>query len=325
MIVDLHLDLLLDLAVRRGLGERDVFRRRYREVLEAGGVRVQVLPTFVDDPLVPEAALRTVLRQIDAAWREQEESEGALRIVTTGAELAEALEAGAVAGILALEGVEALGREPALIATLHRLGVRMAGLTWNRSNDFADGLAEDRGVGVTPLGIELLGEMQRLGIALDLSHLTPHGCEVALGAFGGSVCASHANARAVARNPRNLADDVLAEVGRRGGVVGVNCIPAFLGPGDPIDRAVAHHDHIASVAGDGAPAFGADFCDWLGGGDDDVPLLPEDPTEEELAHARTPEPPRETFYADVLGRLGDAVRTPLAEGNALRFLRGVLR
>ena len=83
MIVDLHLDLLLDLAVRRGLGERDVFRRRYREVLEAGGVRVQVLPTFVDDPLVPEAALRTVLRQIDAAWREQEESEGALRIVTT--------------------------------------------------------------------------------------------------------------------------------------------------------------------------------------------------------------------------------------------------
>ena len=118
---------------------------------------MQVLPTFVDDPLVPEAALRTVLRQIDAAWREQEESEGALRIVTTGAELAEALDSGAVAGILALEGVEALGREPALIATLYRLGVRMAGLTWNRSNDFADGLAEDRGVGVTPLGIELLG------------------------------------------------------------------------------------------------------------------------------------------------------------------------
>ena len=73
-----------------------------------------------------------MLRQIDAAWREQEESEGALRIVTTGAELAEALDAGAVAGILALEGVEALGREPALIATLHRLGVRMVGLTWNQ-------------------------------------------------------------------------------------------------------------------------------------------------------------------------------------------------
>ena len=56
-----------------------------------------------------------------------------------------------------------------------------------------------------------------------------------------------------------------------------------------------------------------------------MPLLPDDPTEEELAHARTPEPPRETFYADVLGRLGEAVRTPLAEGNALRFLEGVLR
>ena len=324
MIVDLHLDLLLDLALRRGWGERDVFRRRYREVLQAGGVRVQVLPTFVDDPLVPEAALRTVLRQIDAAWREQEESEGALRIVTAAAELREALDAGAVAGILALEGVEGLGREPALIASLHRLGVRMAGLTWNRSNDFADGLAEDRGVGVTPLGRELLGEMERLGIALDLSHLTPRGCEVALDVFGGRVCASHANARAVERNPRNLADDVLAEVGRRGGVVGVNCIQAFLGAGDPIDRAVAHHDHIARVAGDGAPAFGADFCEWLGGDEDDVPLLPDDATEEERAHARTPEPPRETFYADVVARVDDAARAPLAEHNALRFLGGVL-
>ena len=80
-----------------------------------------------------------------------------------------------------------------------------------------------------------------------------------------------------------------------------------------------------SVAGGGAPAFGADFCGWLGGDDDDGPLLPDDPTEEELATA-PPEPPRETFYADVLGRLGERSGPRSARGqNALRLLEGVLR
>jgi membrane dipeptidase len=327
VIADLHLDLLYDLAPRRMAGERDVFRRRYRDVLAAGGVRIQVLPVYVDEQFVPESSLRCTIRQIDAAWREEEESGGALRIVTDGRELAEALDAGAVAGVLALEGVEALGREPALITSLHRLGVRMAGLTWNQANEFADGLAEDRGVGVTPLGLELLGEMERLGIALDLSHLSRRGCEVALEAFSGAVCASHANAKAVERNPRNLDDDVLAEVGRRGGVVGVNAIPAFLGGGDPIERAVTHHAHIARVAGSAATAFGADFCEWLGPDPlgDDLPLMPEDATAEELEHARTSEPPRESFYADVLAGVDPEQREPLAQANAMRFLGGVLR
>jgi microsomal dipeptidase-like Zn-dependent dipeptidase len=86
----------------------------------------------------------------------------------------------------------------------------MAGLTWNRANAFADGLAEQTGAGITGLGFELLDEMGQLGMALDLSHLSPRGCELALERYGGPVLASHANAAAVFANPRNLADDVLA-------------------------------------------------------------------------------------------------------------------
>ncbi len=136
--------------------------------------------------------------------------------------------------------------------------------------------------------------------------------------------ASHANARAVGRHQRNLDDDLLAAIGERGGVVGLACIPAFLGPGDPIERAREHHDHVRAVAGPGATAFGADFCDWLPGPDLGPPLAPPDPTPEELALAERPEPTRERFHADVLAAVPADQRAPLARDNALRFLRTVL-
>ena len=227
-------------------------------------------------------------------------------------ELREAIADGAIAGILSLEGVEALGRDPGMIRTLHRLGVRMAGLTWNRANAFADGLAEQTGAGHHPLGFELLGEMEQLGIALDLSHLSPRGCELALERFGGPVLASHANAAAVFANPRNLADDVLAGVGERGGVVGLCAIPAFVGPGDPTERLAEHHAHIAAVAGADAVAFGADFCGFFG--DDDRPAAAARAADRggHDAGAARPEPPRETFYADVLAAAGEPAGRPLA-------------
>ena len=243
------------------------------------------------------------------------------------AELAAAGERGALAGILAMEGSEPLGREPELVHVFHRLGVRMIGLTWNRSTEFADGLAEDRGVGITPLGERLLREMADLGIALDLSHLTPRGCARALEVFDGPVLASHANAFAVYPNPRNLADDLLAEIGRRGGVVGLVGVPAFVGSPRIAESLADHHQHIAEVAGPAAPAFGADFCDFLLGGPG-TPIVAEEASADDLDLAELPQLPRQSFYQNVLDtveqRSGAAARTPLAEGNAMRFLAELL-
>jgi len=323
VIADLHLDALLDVVERRELGDDDAFAHRHLPMLEAAGVRVQVLPAFVDDRHLPESALRVTIQQLDAARREADRSDGRLRIVEGTIELREAIADGAIAGILSLEGVEALGRDPGMIRALHRLGVRMAGLTWNRANAFADGLAEQTGAGITGLGFELLDEMGQLGMALDLSHLSPRGCELALERYGGPVLASHANAAAVFANPRNLADDVLAGVGERGGVVGLCAIPAFVGPGDPAQRLAEHHHHIAAVAGVDAVAFGADFCGFFGDGID-PPLLPEQPTDVDTMLARQAEPPRETLYADVLSATGQPDDGALAWGNAVRFLEGVL-
>src|SRR5262249_22234528 len=140
--------------------------------------------------------------------------------------------------------------------------------------------------------------------------------------FSGTVLASHANADAVHHNPRNLADDVLAGIGERGGVVGLCATPVFTGPGDAAGQLARHHDHIAPVAGPSAVAFGADFRDYFG--PDLAALLPDDPDESDLALLRQPEPDRSTFYRDVLTAVGQGTDGALAWSNAMALLERVL-
>jgi membrane dipeptidase len=327
-VVDLHSDLLLDVVYRRLKGETEVVRRRHLEPLAAAGVRVQVLAAWTDTEVPLEAALPAALRMFEAARREAEESDGAFRIVTTAAELDAALADGALAGILALEGCEPLGDDPGLIDTFWRLGLRMAGLTWNRPNWFADGTGDTRNAGLTRAGRELVLRMADRGIALDLSHLSRRGCTDALELTTGPVLASHANAAAVYESSRNLTDDVIAELARRGGVVGLNFLPVFLGPGEVSERLADHHAHLVGIGGPDLPACGADLVAFL-------PQMPPEPLPSHLppdadaALARLPEPPRERAYADFAqairarGTAEPQVAATLA-GNSLSFLRRLL-
>ena len=327
MIVDLHSDLLIDIADRRVAGERDVFRRRHLPALAAAGVRVQLLAVFCPTQWATDLALRHALRLIEAAHRDADESAGALAIVTTSRGLTEALDAGAVAGILTLEGAEPLGREPELARLFARLGVRSIGLTWNRANDFADGTTEDRGAGITPAGRRLLGEMAEAGIALDLSHLTERGAHDALEHATGPVFASHSNAAAVYDTPRNVSDDVLRGIAERDGVCGLNLLPVLIGPAPVGEQAAAHRDHIAAVAGETVPAIGGDFVAFLPHGPSEPHHL-QPPEGFDATLAKAPEPPRETAYADVRAAVaagsGDAAADALLGGNGLAFLHRAL-
>ena len=239
----------------------------------------------------------------------------------------EALDAGAIAGILTLEGAEPLGREPELARLFGRLGVRSIGLTWNRANDFADGTTEDRGAGITPAGRRLLAEMAEAGIALDLSHLTERGRTMRSSTRPGPVFASHSNAAAVYATLRNVSDDVLRGIAERGGVCGLNLLPVLIGPAPVGEQAAAHRDHIAAVAGETVPAIGGDFVAFLPPGPSEPHhLRPPEGFDATLAAA--PEPPRETAYGRRprrrRGRSGDAAADALLAGNALAFLRRAL-
>ena len=158
VIADAHLDLLLELGYRElRFGESGSFARTWLPLLEAGGVGLQVCPVFVELERQPEGTLREALGQATCLLRAVRENPDRVLQVRTAADL-DAVERGERLGLmLSLEGVEQFGYETWPAETFWELGMRMAGLTWNRRNPFADGAAEDGGL--SRLGRALVDEL----------------------------------------------------------------------------------------------------------------------------------------------------------------------
>ena len=161
--------------------------------------------------------------------------------------------------LIALEGLEALEGEPGALEEFYRQGVRMASLTWNHGNAFAGGALEHGGL--TSAGREVIRRMEGLGMVLDLSHLNAESFwQVIREEPRCPVLASHSNAAALLRHPRNLDDEQIRAVSDLGGTVGVALYPPFLtGAAASVADAVRHLEHIGAIGGDDCPALGCDF------------------------------------------------------------------
>jgi membrane dipeptidase len=246
VIADAHVDLLLELAHREHrLGETNVFAETWLPLLEAGGVGLQVCPAFVDLQLQPEGSLREALRQVTALHRAAREHPDRIAIVRTRGDL----DDDRIKLVLALEGVEPFGYEAGTADLFWELGLRVAGLTWNRRNPFADGAAEEGG-GLSRLGRSLLARFAELGIVLDLAHASEQLFAECLEAFEGRLLVTHAGCRAVNETPRNLSDEQLRALAGRDGIFGLMLHPLAIDPQRPtIDRVIDHLDHAASVIG----------------------------------------------------------------------------
>ena len=259
MIADAHVDILLELAYREHrLGETNVFARTWLPLLEAGDVGLQVCPVFVDLEHQPEGSLREALRQVTALQHALRENGDRLVGVRSQADL-DAVERGERIGLmLALEGVEPFGYEVATADLFWELGLRMAGLTWNRRNPFADGAADEGGL--SRLGRTLLARFAELGVILDLAHASPRVFEECLASYGGRICVTHAGCRAVNETPRNLSDEQLRALADHDGVFGLMLHPLTIDPVEPtIARVVDHLDHAAAVIGPERICLGGDW------------------------------------------------------------------
>ena len=263
MIADAHVDILLELAHREHrLGETDVFARTWLPLLEAGGIGLQVCPVFVDLEYQPEGSLREALRQVTALQHALAESPNRLVGVRTRADLS-AVERGERIGLLlALEGVEPFGYEVATADLFWELGLRMAGLTWNRRNPFADGAADEGGL--SGLGRRLLARFAELGVILDLAHASPRVFDECLETYEGRLLVTHAGCRAVNETPRNLSDGQLRALADRDGLFGLMLHPLTIDPVRPtISRVIDHLDHAASVIGWERVCLGGDWIKRL--------------------------------------------------------------
>jgi membrane dipeptidase len=263
VIADAHVDILLELAHREHrLGETDVFARTWLPLLEAGDVGLQVCPVFVDLELQPEGSLREALRQVTALQHALRESPDRLVAVRSRTDLDAAERSGRIGLMLALEGVEPFGYEVATADLFWELGLRMAGLTWNRRNPFADGAADEGGL--SRLGRTLLERFAELGVILDLAHASPRVFDECLASYEGRICVTHAGCRAVNETPRNLSDEQLRALAERDGVFGLMLHPLTIDPTEPtIARVVDHLDHAASAIGPARICLGGDWTKRL--------------------------------------------------------------
>jgi membrane dipeptidase len=252
-------------AARRPGRWAGYFRENWLPQLRDGGVDVQVLPVFIDDDYRPEGALRQTLRMIEAAHRIAEGNPDEVALCLDGPALETTLAAGRIALVLALEGCPGIDADVELLATMHRLGVRVASLTHFGRTALADGSGEDSTGGrLTRAGVAALAEMERLGILFDVSHLGAAGVDHVLELATRPVIATHSSARALRDHHRNLSDAHLKEIAGGGGVVCVNFFAGFIDETEhTVDRLVDHLEHVAAVAGVDHVGIGPDFLKEL--------------------------------------------------------------
>ncbi len=170
-------------------------------------------------------------------------------------------EDGRVYAMLSLEGGEVI-TDAFMVRTLCRLGVRSIALTWNHKNRLGYPAMGRSNKGLTDLGKEIVAEMARLGMAVDVSHLNDAGIDdvLKLSRKGRAPLASHSNARSVRNHPRNLSDRHIRAIAGMGGFIGVNFYSPFLGPGAPdIDKVIEHIEHIGSTGSWKCVGLGSDF------------------------------------------------------------------
>ncbi|MGB9879228.1 MAG: dipeptidase, partial [Anaerolineae bacterium] len=264
IIFDGHCDTLLEvLDGKRRLNERSTEGHIDLPRLREGGVTAQVFAIFIEDKYLPAKAAKQTLRMFDALYNELAANADSLVLATKAEDIEKAKLTGKVAAVVGIEGAESLEGELGLLRMFHRLGVRLLTVAWSRRNEAADGIQEARtGGGLTNFGLKVVEECNRLGIMVDISHLAPAGVRDVLEVSSEPVIASHSNAYALCPHPRNLTDQQLAALAKKGGVVGVTFVPSFIAEDRKeasLEKLLDHIDHIVQVAGVDHVGLGSDF------------------------------------------------------------------
>jgi membrane dipeptidase len=197
--------------------------------LAAGGVGAQFWSVYVPASLTPDGAVAAVLEQIDVARRMIASYPGSFGLALTAADVERIFASGRVASLLGAEGGHAIAGSLGVLRMLYALGVRYMTLTHNANVGWADSATDEpQAGGLTGFGRDVVREMQRIGMLVDLSHVAVSAMHHALDVAQAPVIFSHSSARALCDSPRNVPDDVLARLAGNGGVCMVTFVPGFV-------------------------------------------------------------------------------------------------
>lgn len=213
----------------------------------------------VGAPLLPEGALYDLARTYEFIHRDDR-----LSLVLSVADIRSAKEKRRLGVVLQFQGTEPLAYEPALVEAYWRLGVRVVQLAYNRRGPVCDGCEEPVDGGLSRLGRRVVAELNRVGIAVDVSHTGVRSALDAIECSSAPVIASHSNALNVHPNSRNLCDEVIRAIARSGGVIGANGFPSFVSSAKQptLDQYIDHMAYVGELVGVEHVAVGLDY--WSG-------------------------------------------------------------
>jgi len=260
-VVDAHCDVLLKLLAGEGADfAKGTGVTASLDRLAGGGVMLQFFAIYIPVSMRPfsfEQALRSA-----ALFGERVLSRREIVPVRRKADLRALAPGRRIGALLALEGVDAVPAEPWAFRLLFELGVRSVGLTWNNANWAADGAMEPRGGGLTRAGRQLVAELDRLGILVDVSHLSERAFWDAAACAARPLIASHSNVHDRCPHPRNLKTAQIDHLIAAGGMIGLTFVPDFLAPGGraaTADSVLRHLEFICERGGASCVGFGSDF------------------------------------------------------------------
>ena len=202
--------------------------------LRRGGVGAQFWSVYVPvSTAAQNSSLTTTLEQISMVRDLTEKYSDVFELAMNSSDIKRIREQGKIASLIGVEGGHSIENSINVLRQLYREGARYMTLTHSMSLDWADSCTDKIiSGGLSEFGIEVVNEMNRLGMVVDLSHVSPDCMRAALKATRAPVMFSHSSAKAIADHPRNVPDDVLVLTKKNGGVVMVNFFPDFVHPGD---------------------------------------------------------------------------------------------
>lgn len=281
-VIDMHCDTIM--AIYEGEKKNETMELRQNDLnisvekMEKGDYLTQCFAMFV--PLANvENAFETVNEMIDVFYQELDKNKDKLALALNYEDIIQNQKDGKMSAVLTIEEGGTTKGNLHFLRNLYRLGVRMITLTWNYENGigFPNLMKGEKGItdstipntkdGLTPEGIALVQEMERLGMIIDVSHLSDAGFYDVLKYTTKPFVASHSNARGQCNHVRNMTDDMILKLAKRGGVMGINYAASFLevpAADDPhhmstIDNMVKHIQYIKNLAGIDCIGLGSDF------------------------------------------------------------------
>jgi membrane dipeptidase len=232
----------------------------------ASGAEVPMPP-----PLPMDVARASATRMISLLLQLERVSQGQVAVCRSAADVRTAMARGALATVLHIEGVECIDANLDFLEVLYAAGLRSLGPVWSRHNIFGHGVpfrfpgSPDTGPGLTEAGKRLVEACNRLGVLIDLSHITERGFWDVAELSSAPLVATHSNAHTLCPTPRNLTDDQLRAIRDTDGMVGLNFATGFLRPDGrmeadtDVELMVRHLDHMIEVAGETHVGLGSDF------------------------------------------------------------------